>query len=228
MTTDRQWLGPRDRRWLLAAAVLLVVVAAALIAVTSGWLGPRSFDGRLDGAVHRLVRRDHWLLRAAEDGTTLGTPRVVDAVALVAIVVLLVRRRWRAAGFVAAVRLVTAVANSELKGAVGRARPVLSHPFTHAHGFSFPSGHASGAASAYLPIAVLALTCDRPAIRRGAMALAVVICLAVATSRVLLGVHFPSDVVAGLALGAAVTCAANWLILRSGRSRVARYDNLRT
>jgi membrane-associated phospholipid phosphatase len=206
-------MSQRNRRWLLAAALLLLTVAAATIAVTSGWLGPRSVDGRLVTATHRLVRHHHWLLTAAQAFTHLGAPRVVDGLAVVVTALLLMRRRWRAAGFVAVVRIVTALASNELKVAVGRARPVLDHPFTHADGFSFPSGHASGSASFYLPIAVLLLRCDRLLIRRGAVALAVTICLAVATSRVLLGVHFPSDVIAGLALGTAVTCAANWLIL---------------
>jgi membrane-associated phospholipid phosphatase len=212
-------MSQRDRRWLLAAVGLLVVVAAATLAVTSGWLGPDSVDGRLVAAVHRSVRRHHWLLSAAQAVTHLGAPRVVDGLAVIVTALLLLRRRWRAAGFVAVVRLVTALASDELKVAVGRHRPVLNHPFTHAHGFSFPSGHAAGSASVYLPFAVLLLSCHRPAIRRGAVALAVAICLAVATSRVVLGVHFPSDVIAGLALGAALTCAASWLILEAPADR---------
>jgi undecaprenyl-diphosphatase len=206
-------MSQRDRRWLLAAVALLGVVAVAVIAVSSGWLGPHSVDGRLVTSAHRLVRRHQWLLTAAQAATHLGAPRVVDGLAIIATVVLLLCRWWRAAGFVAVVRLATALASDGLKDAVGRARPVLSHPFTHAHGYSFPSAHASGAASVYLPIAVLLLACDRKAIRRGAVALAVSICLLVATSRVLLGVHFPSDVLAGLALGAALTGAGNGLIL---------------
>jgi membrane-associated phospholipid phosphatase len=213
VTRDRHRGWQRDRRWLLAAVALLVVVAAALIAVTSGWLGPHSVDDRSVTAAHRLVRRHHWLLTAAQAVTRVGAPRVVDGLAIIVTVVLLLCRRWRAAGFIAVVRLITALADNGLKVAVARARPVLSHPFTHAHGYSFPSGHASGAASIYLPIAVLLLACDRAAIRRSAVALAVAICLLVATSRVLLGVHFPSDVLAGLALGAALTCAGSWLIL---------------
>jgi membrane-associated phospholipid phosphatase len=205
-------LSQHDRRWLLAAAALLAVVAAAWIAVGSGWLGPHSLDGRTDAAAHRLVLRHHWLVTAAQDVTHLGAPRVVDALAIIATVVLLLRRQFREAGFVAAVRLITALASNELKTGVHRARPVLSHAIAHAHGYSFPSGHASGAASAYLPIAVLLLASSRRAIRRGAVAVAVVICLLVATSRVLLGVHFASDVIAGLALGGALTCLGGWLI----------------
>jgi undecaprenyl-diphosphatase len=206
-------MSQRDRRWLLSAAALLGFVVVAAIAVTAGWLGPRSVDGRLVTATHHQVRQHHWLLHAAQVVTHLGAPRVVDGLAIITTAGLLLCRRWRAAGFVAAVRLVTALTSNELKVVVGRARPVLSHPFTHAHGFSFPSGHASGSASVYLPIAVLLLRCDRPAVRRGAVTLAVAVCVTVATSRVLLGVHFPSDVLAGLALGTAMTCASYWLML---------------
>jgi membrane-associated phospholipid phosphatase len=202
----------RDRRWLLGAAVLFVVVAATWIAVASGRLGPRSVDGRLVTAAHRLVLREHWLRVAALAVTRLGAPLAVDALALVVTLGLSLRRRWRAAGFVAAVRLVTELATVEIKLGVHRARPVMSHAITHAHGYSFPSGHASGAASAYLPIAVL-LAGSRPLVRRVAAGLAVTVCLLVAISRVVLGVHFASDVIAGLALGGALTCGGTWLIL---------------
>jgi undecaprenyl-diphosphatase len=203
----------RDRRWLLAAAALLAVVVAMWIAVTSGWLGPHSVDGRADAGAHRLVLRDHWLVTAAKDVTHLGAPLVVDVLAILASLGLLLRRQFREAGFVAAVRLATVLASNGLKDGVHRARPVLSHPISHVNGYGFPSGHASGAASTYLPIAVLLLASDRPAIRRGAVAVAITICLLVATSRVMLGVHFPSDVIAGLALGGATTCVGGWLIL---------------
>jgi membrane-associated phospholipid phosphatase len=201
-----------DRWWLLAAVALLAVVAALWIAVTSGWLGAHSLDERTVAAGHRLVLRDHWLVTAAQDVTHLGAPLVVDGLAIIATFVLLLRRQFREAGFVASVRLVTVLASTALKAGVHRARPVLSHAITHAHGYGFPSGHSSGAASVYLPIAVLLLASQHPGIRRGAVAVAVAICLLVGTSRVLLGVHFPSDVIAGLALGGALTCVGGWLV----------------
>jgi hypothetical protein len=60
VTRDRHHSGQPDRRWLLAGVALLVVVAALAMAVTDGWLGPRSVYGRVVTAAHRLVHRHHW------------------------------------------------------------------------------------------------------------------------------------------------------------------------
>ena len=88
-----------------------------------------------------------------------------------------------------------------LKEGIRRARPALAHPVAHAHGFSFPSGHAFGSAALYASLAVV-LGPRVPFAAR--LALAVLPPLVVATTRVMLGVHFPSDVVAGLFAGWAV------------------------
>jgi undecaprenyl-diphosphatase len=87
-----------------------------------------------------------------------------------------------------------------IKSAVGRARPPIADHALHAavrlpHGSSFPSGHAATAFAAATTLALL-----RPSLRRPALGVA----SAVAFSRVYLGVHFLSDVLAGAALGIAV------------------------
>jgi len=92
------------------------------------------------------------------------------------------------------------VVGTGLKDVVRRARPVLAHPFATAHGYAFPSGHALGSAALWASIALVAHR--RGLLGRGpAIALAIVVPVVVAATRVLLGVHFPSDVLAGLALG---------------------------
>jgi undecaprenyl-diphosphatase len=86
------------------------------------------------------------------------------------------------------------------------------------HSTSFPSGHALGAAAFWTAVAVLLL----PRLGRLVWVIAVAVPLLVGLSRVLLGVHYPSDVVAGLLVGwswtAAVTAVfAVWRDDRSGR-----------
>jgi undecaprenyl-diphosphatase len=87
---------------------------------------------------------------------------------------------------------------------------VLEHPLATATSFSFPSGHAAGTAAVYGVLALLLLRADATAApdralpRRvvpAAVAAILAFVVAVAVSRVVLGVHFPSDVVAGLVLG---------------------------
>lgn len=90
------------------------------------------------------------------------------------------------------------------KGIVQRARPVVEDAVAHAPGYSFPSGHAANTAAAGVVLTTLVWPLLR---RRGRVvvpALVTVAVLGTALDRVLLGVHYPSDVVAGIAFGVAV------------------------
>jgi membrane-associated phospholipid phosphatase len=95
------------------------------------------------------------------------------------------------------------------KQVVHRARPIVEDAVAHAPGYSFPSGHAANTAAACAVVTVLVW----PLLgRRGRLAVpaaAAVVVLLTAADRVLLGVHYPSDVVAGVLLGVAVT-GASW------------------
>lgn len=121
-----------------------------------------------------------------------------------------VRALWGAATLLASWGTTAAV-----KLLVQRARPALEDPLAHAGGFSFPSGHANMAATAGVVLTVVAW----PLLgRRGRVvvpAVAAGVAATTAVDRVLLGVHHPSDVVAGLLLGTAVS-VGSWLAYRGG------------
>ena len=180
----------------LVAAVLTVLVAAR-------WGPLLRWDVRTDTAVHRAVLARSWLADAARWGTHLGDPVVVTAATVVVALIALRYAGRRAAVYLLAVRLVSAVFESGLKAAVGRARPVLSHPIDAAHGASFPSGHSLGSAAlwASLAVVVVAYRGRRSRVSTLAVALAVAVPVLVAATRVLLGVHFVTDVVGGLCVG---------------------------
>jgi membrane-associated phospholipid phosphatase len=95
------------------------------------------------------------------------------------------------------------------KGLVHRARPAVEDALEHAPGSSFPSGHATNAAAAALTTAIVLW----PLLgTRGRVAVAVVggtVTVLTAADRVLLGVHHPSDVVAGILLGTAMVGASS-------------------
>lgn len=91
---------------------------------------------------------------------------------------------------------------------VKRARPVLDSPLSHPHGYSFPSGHALNATTAAAVLLVLGWPLMSPARRRIAVAAAVLAVLLVDLDRVLLGAHFPSDVIAGHLIGLGLTLAS--------------------
>jgi undecaprenyl-diphosphatase len=93
---------------------------------------------------------------------------------------------------------------------VQRVRPVVDEPLSHSSGYSFPSGHALNIAVAGSAVVVLVWPLLGRRVRWLAVTLAVITGLAVGANRILLGAHFPSDVVAGWLLGLGVT-ATSWL-----------------
>jgi undecaprenyl-diphosphatase len=93
---------------------------------------------------------------------------------------------------------------------VQRARPLIAQPITHAPGYSFPSGHAFNITVIATVMVLLLWPLMSPRVRRFATAIAILVCLAVGLDRVFLGVHFPSDVLAGWILGLGITFSS-WL-----------------
>jgi membrane-associated phospholipid phosphatase len=166
-------------------------------------------DGQVERAVHTFVLHHRWIADVARVVTYLGAPLVVTAVTILVALLLWWRRERRLALYVVATRIAAVVVSGGLKAVVHRARPVLPHPVAHAHGYSFPSGHALGSAAFWGSIALVghAKALSRPA----ALAVAVVLPVLVAATRVLLGVHYVTDVVGGLALGWACAAVA-WLL----------------
>ncbi|HVT65599.1 MAG TPA: phosphatase PAP2 family protein [Mycobacteriales bacterium] len=189
-------------RLLLAGAVTFVVLPLAIL-VRLGWDPLADADRSADDGAHRSLSGHATAVGWVRGATHLGDPLVVTALAMVIAAGCWVSRRRTEAVYVLAVRALAVALGFGLKEGVARARPNLAEPIAHASGYSFPSGHALGAAATYLSVA-LVVSGVRPRAGRVAVPLAVVVALVVATTRVLLGVHFPSDVVAGLVLGWAV------------------------
>jgi undecaprenyl-diphosphatase len=94
------------------------------------------------------------------------------------------------------------------KQVVQRARPVVDEAVAIAPGYSFPSGHAANTAAAAVVLTVLVWPVLGTRGRAVVATLATVLVLVSAVDRVLLGVHYPSDVVAGIVFGVAVTGAS--------------------
>jgi undecaprenyl-diphosphatase len=129
---------------------------------------------------------------------------------------LLLRRQRRLALFIAVAPLTGSRLNGLAKWVVDRPRPFVPDPVAHAGGLSFTSGHAQSAAMAALVMLVVLLpSLDRRG-RRVAAGAATAWVFAVGFSRVALGVHYVSDVLAGYALGVAwVVIAAAALLWRA-------------
>ena len=136
-------------------------------------------------------------MKSAEVLSDVFDPNVFRvALTLIAVVYLIHGERHHARWLVVMV-FGGAVLGLALKEIIGRARPVLPDPVSMAPGMSFPSGHAVGASTGCCLLLLIAsplLLARRP---RGAVIAAVVIVGIVALARVMLGVHFVSDVLAG-------------------------------
>ncbi|HBX56405.1 bifunctional DedA family/phosphatase PAP2 family protein [Pseudomonas sp. UBA2684] len=136
--------------------------------------------------------------------TRLGDFSTQLAAGVLLCLLLLVARQWRAAMFAGSALLGTALANGALKALFARHRPeVLLEPLSS---FSFPSGHSSAAFAFFLVLGVLAGRGQPARLRLTWLLLAALPALAIALSRVYLGVHWPSDIIAG-ALLAGGLCA---------------------
>ena len=134
--------------------------------------------------------------------TQLGSTIVISAALILTAIIDYLRRRSREVFlFVAAIGLGQLALANALKLIVRRDRPTVPLRLVVVHGYSFPSGHATAAASVWLAIA-LVFGRDRSKFVRALLAgAAALIAISVATSRALLGVHYLTDVIAGLALG---------------------------
>ncbi len=188
---------------------LLVLAFAVLLALVELHWGPlHRLDVRTDASLHRSALADPGLTRWWRAVSNVLSPTVLRAVALVAAVVLWLTSRRRAAVFVAVAVAGAALLEAVAKELVGRARPVFAQPVAHAVGASFPSGHAMTSLTAFGVLVLLVA----PRRRLPVAALAAVAVAAVGFSRLALGVHYLSDVVAGWLLAAAWLLAVHWFL----------------
>jgi undecaprenyl-diphosphatase len=190
-------------RLLLGFAGLLLVVWGA----GELWLSLIG-DAELDAMRELAAHRTDALTTAARIVTWAGSALLLVPLALLGAVALLRRGRRREA-LLMLICLGGAMLLSDLgKLLVSRPRPPVEH-LQKVAGSSFPSGHATQASAFWLS-AVLALAAAGASRRllRLATAMATGLVLAVAASRVYLGVHYPGDVVAGVLLGTAWTAWA--------------------
>ena len=196
---------PAERAGLRVLLAVLGGFALAVAAVPLAILVRREYapvvrlDVRVTAAAEDAVAGSDVLLALARAVTLLGEPVLLTLAAALMAAGLWVRGHGRLALYVLAARAGALVLSTGLKLAVDRTRPVFGEPVATALGASFPSGHALGAAAFWATAAVLLVPrARRP---RTLLAAAVAVAVAVAASRVLLGVHYLSDVTGGLLLG---------------------------
>jgi undecaprenyl-diphosphatase len=206
-------------RWLAAhvrnvyATFGIFLSAGAIIAVAFTW-GFAQIAGHVraggtqafDDAVMRFVG-DHQnavMRNIMIEVTTLGTGSVVAMLVLISGLFLWLNNHRHSAALLAIATLGGIVLNNLLKMGFDRPRPQIFEWGTHAMSSSFPSGHAMSAAIVYSTVAYLAARLQRNhASRILTMTFAALMIVSIAASRIYLGVHYPSDVLAGAIIGLA-------------------------
>jgi len=167
----------------------------------------------MDSAILLAVAKDRtpWLTIAAVDVTALGSTTLVVLFSAFTLLVLLVSRDRMGALQLLAASAGAGILTFVTKNIIERIRPAEAERLIVVSGFSYPSGHSVSASALYLTIAIIAGRYVRRSGARAAIFLAVsAVIVMIGASRVYLGVHYATDVVSGLSLGAA------WALLLAG------------
>jgi undecaprenyl-diphosphatase len=195
---------PATRRTLVP---LVIVTAAALLftllllLVRLRWAPLESADHGAATGLNSLIAGHPVAVRIVKAVTWLGSGGVLWTLTGAAAVVLAVRRQWRLTAYLLVVGVGELVLDPVLKVLVGRLRPVVAHPIAYGNGDSFPSGHALGSIVCYGALFLVFLPAVRGTRRRVFTAVIVTLIAAIGISRLLLGVHYISDVLGGWTLG---------------------------
>jgi len=214
------WLG----KYQLTTLILVGLLAAGL------WAFAELADEMLEGETHALDRAillsmrkatdpsdplgPPWFEEAMRDITAFGSIAWLSFVTLATLGYLALRQRTRELCFVATAMAGGWILSTTLKWIFSRPRPELVPHGARVYSASFPSGHSLMAAVTYLTLAaLLARVQAERRLKAYLLLLGIVLTLLTGISRVYLGVHWPTDVLAGWVIGAswAILC---WLVAR--------------
>jgi undecaprenyl-diphosphatase len=225
--TGTRWLGRQEAAVLVAAlGILLALFTFIKIAEELGEGELAHFDEwllhllRVPGHPHSPIGPS-WLLEAAQDITALGGRTMLVAVTLFAIGYLALERNYGAMWLVGVATAGGGLLSAGMKQIFGRERPDLVPHLVAVTSSSFPSGHSLLAAILYLTLgALLARFAARRRTKVYLLTVALVAAFMIGSSRVYLGVHYPTDVLAGWCAGLvwALSC---WLVARYLQARGA-------
>lgn len=217
-----RWLAfARREVWPLAALLTLALAAQGFLG-----LADEVAEGetrQIDETVLLALRTAHdpslplapgWVTTAAMDITALGSVTVLTLLVVFVAGLFAALRRWREAAVMLAASGGGVLVSQGLKALFGRDRPEEAWRLVEAVNASFPSGHAMLSAVVYLTLgALVARFARKKRVKAFALGGAVLVALLVGISRVYLGVHWPSDVLAGWCLGGAWALAW-WLAVQ--------------
>lgn len=192
-------------RWTVVGAVAVCLLVVLLLGLGVRYaFGPQlRLDDSLSPVLYAGDGRST-LLNAILQALSLPGLAAVRVVAIVPVLVILAgRRAWPTAAWLLVAVAAIAPITTVIKDVVGRPRPQFANGGAHLQSLSFPSGHSSGIAATVVAALVLAWPVLSGRARRLWFAVGGVLIVVVGFSRMWLGVHYLSDVVAGWSLGIA-------------------------
>jgi undecaprenyl-diphosphatase len=195
-----------------------VVLGAGLLAlaVNSAAAPLLQVDQHVAGSLNTVVAPRSWLVVTLQVLTAPGAAVTAWIVLSTLTAVLLVRCRFHLAVYVAVTGLGAAVLSPLLKQLVDRLRPMVDMPVATAGGPSFPSGHTLAVTVWVGVVLLVLLPVLPPRRRRPAVAIGIAVVVIVGLTRIALGVHFVSDVIAGWLIG------TGWLLVTATAFRAWR------
>jgi len=222
----RRRLDPESRFGLRAT---LALVALLLVAIPFGVLLVQvrregvllDVDRSVATGLHGWLRDHESFAVLLKVVTAIGTFAGLGTLVVVGAVVLLRSERRRLMVFLLTATVGGWVLNNGVKLAVGRQRPTFDDPFTTARGLSFPSGHAMSSTVVLGALLLVFLPAARASRRTPTVVAVIGLVLLIGFTRLALGVHYLTDVVAGFVLGAAwlTACVAIFSLWRVERGR---------
>ncbi|MCW1984310.1 UNVERIFIED_ORG: undecaprenyl-diphosphatase [Sphingomonas sp. R1F5B] len=183
----------------------LLALGAGLLLVVASLFATGRVTG-LDAAILVWVRErtgdDGPLIVFSRGATMMGNNSTLWIVTAIGLAYLASRQRWRLCAYLASTAAGGAIIVSVLKALVDRPRPMIVAHLVDVRTASFPSGHAMDSAFVYGSLAIVMAAQARRG-RRATVAIfvAMLLIFAIGASRIILGVHWPTDVAAGWAIG---------------------------
>lgn len=218
------------RAWAAASDLTVpgILVGAGVLALIFLRLGHEVAEADTDAIDTRILLAlraspsdplgPRWVENAVMHISALGSGAVTTLFALIAVAYSIIARRPRFALLVAVCAIGTAVIMGVLKGLYNRPRPSVVTHIDPPGGLSFPSGHSMISMALYMTLAILiSRALPERALRRFVIGTGLFLTLIIGVSRMYLGVHYPTDVLAGWTAGGAWALICGAIAYRLGR-----------
>lgn len=204
------WRGHRIDSRILAVFLIVAAGGFTFLKLASEMMEGESFafdklilQGLRSASDTSLPIGPAWLHAAMIDITALGGVTILTLLTTLIACYLLVAKKAGTAALLVAAIAIGALVSTLLKLGYARPRPDIVAHLVEVHTTSFPSGHAMNSAITYLTLGALLARAEKERlVRVFFMVVAILLTLAIGISRVYLGVHWPSDVLAGWCIGA--------------------------